>query len=122
MIVLPTSKSGFFVPASFAQSNILRTLRPFNNPLAVGSSRISWTGAMRLREFAMSDYLPPSSDTMKQSRDPKWLREQADLIEKQGHDLAVILRERATFVEVRLEMEQKTVERNIIDDFLEGDK
>jgi len=64
---------------------------------------------------------PISLEDMQHSRDPQWLRDQADQIEKQGHDLAVILRLRALTVQNRLEIVQKQGELNIIEEYLAGD-
>jgi hypothetical protein len=61
----------------------------------------------------------PTIDEVKQSRDPAWLRTQADMIEKEGRDIAATLRQRADYVEVNNNISEKIKEHEAIVDFME---
>ena len=51
--------------------------------------------------WRMND-LPPTVDEVMQNNSPEWLRQQADLVEKQAHEIAEQLRTRADSIENRV--------------------
>ena len=55
----------------------------------------------------MTDFAPPTPEEVAHSRDPKWLRSQADAFELQAHEVAERLRDRADKLEYGLKYVDK---------------